>query len=160
MRAPTVRQATIDDLQTVLAMRMALLREHRDNLIYGRLRRDARDRAVPLYTAQLQSPHEAIFLAECEGDAVGMMRCVHSAGSPLLEPSHYGYVSSVYVRPDARRSQVATRLLEAVEEWCRERGLPEIRLHNAADNETANAVWDALGFEVVEHVRIRPLRST
>lgn len=138
---------------------MALLREHAHNAIYGRLRVDADQRAARLFAAQLQSPNEVLFLADLNGETVGVLRCIQSSGSPLLEPAQYAYVSSVYVLPRAREQGVLRALLAAADWWCAERGLDEMRLHNAADNPLANAAWEALGFEVVEHLRLRRLRS-
>ena len=155
--AIAVRPATLDDLETVVRLRIALLREHRDNRVYGRLRADAVERARTLYAAQLRSPTETIFLAECEGRTVGILRCVESQSSPLLHPGRYAYVSSVYVLPEMRRGGVLRSLLHAAEGWCRERGLHEMRLHNAADNRVANAAWESLGFETVEVLRVRAL---
>jgi len=154
----SVRQATAHDLPAILALRLALLREHSHNAIYGRLRPDAEPRAAKLFAAQLQSPNEVIFLAEMCGEAVGVLRCIHSAGSPLLDPPQYAYVSSVYVVPRAREQGVLRALLAAADDWCADRGLDEMRLHNAADNPLANAAWEALGFEVVEHLRVRSLK--
>jgi len=159
VRTPTVtiRSATQADLADVVGLRLALLREYRDNTIYGRLRPDARERAERLFSRQLVSPQEVIFLAHQDGHAVGILRCLHSTASPLLYPSEYGYISSVYVVPEVRRSGVLRRLYDEAVRWCRERGLTEVRLHNAADNPTANAAWDALGFEVVEVLRVKTL---
>ncbi len=154
----TIRQAGAKDLPAILALRMALLREHSHNAIYGRLRPDAESRAAKLFAAQLQSPNEVIFLAEVGTEAVGVLRCIHSAGSPLLDPPQYAYLSSVYVVPKAREQGVLRALLAAADEWCADRGLDEMRLHNAADNPLANAAWEALGFEVVEHLRVRSLK--
>ena len=154
-----VRRAGASDLSAILALRMALLREHAHNAIYGRLRPDAESRAAKLFAAQLQSPNEIVFLAEAGREAVGVLRCIHSSGSPLLDPAQYAYVSSVYVVPAARERGVLRALLAAADEWCKERGLDEMRLHNAADNPLANAAWEALGFEVVEHLRVRSLRQ-
>jgi GNAT superfamily N-acetyltransferase len=153
-----VRRATLADLPAILALRMALLHEHAHNTIYGRLRTDAEARAAKLFALQLQASSEVVFLAELDGEGVGVLRCIHSTGSPLLEPAHYGYVSSVYVVPKAREQGVLRALLVAAEQWCADRSLDELRLHNAADNPLANAAWDALGFEVVEHLRVRMLR--
>ena len=114
--------------------------------------------AAKLFAAQLQLPNEVIFLAEMGGEAVGVLRCIHSAGSPLLDPPQYAYVSSVYVVPRAREQGVLRALLAAADDWCTDRGLDEMRLHNAADNPLANAAWEALGFEVVEHLRVRSLK--
>jgi ribosomal protein S18 acetylase RimI-like enzyme len=100
-----------------------------------------------------------LFLAELEGETVGVLRCIHSSGSPLLDPSQYAYVSSVYVVPSARERGVLHTLMKEAEQWCSDRGLEEMRLHNAADNPLANAAWEALGFEVVEHLRVRSLKQ-
>lgn len=146
------------DLAIVVELRLALLREHSENPIYRRLRPDAPARASRLFAAQLRSSNEVIFLAESDGTPVGILRCVASAGLPLLFPARHGYISSVYVVPSARRHGVLRALFTAAIDWCRTRGLREARLHNAAENETANAVWDALGFQVVEHLRVCHLR--
>lgn len=152
-----VRRAGPADLDVVVELRLALLREHSTNLVYRRLRPDAPQRARPMFRAQLESTGEAIFLAERAGKAVGILRCVESGGSPLLYPSRYCYVSSVYVRPEARRSGVLAALLQAADRWCASRGLTEMRLHNAAENAVANAAWEAMGFRIVEHLRVRLL---
>src|SRR5919198_1923050 len=69
-----VRRATVADLPTVVELRLALLRENGDHPIYGQLRVDARDRAYDVFGAQLRSPHEVMFLAESEGEVVGIFR--------------------------------------------------------------------------------------
>jgi ribosomal protein S18 acetylase RimI-like enzyme len=151
----SVRRATADDLETVVALRLALLREECQSPGYGRVRPGVARRARQLYRAQLESPAEVTLLAEQDGVAQGILRCAESSGHPLLEPDHYAYISSVYVVPAARRSGVVRALLRHANQWCRERNLVEMRLHNAADSAVANAVWDALGFTVVEHLRVR-----
>lgn len=152
-----VRTATQADLPVVLELRLALLAEHADSPLYGRLRADVRDRARRLYRAQLAAEGEVIFLAERGGETVGILRCIDAIGSVLLEPPRYGYISSVYVRPAARRSGVLRALLRAAEDWCERRGLAELRLHNAADNAGAGETWQRLGFDVVEVLRMRTL---
>ena len=62
--AVTVRVATPQDLDVVVELRLALLHEHADSPLYGRLRPDARRRAERMYAAQLAAPGEVIFLAE------------------------------------------------------------------------------------------------
>jgi ribosomal protein S18 acetylase RimI-like enzyme len=163
--AVAVRRAGRDDLDTVVAFRLALLREHASNAVYGRLRADAPERARRLFAGQLTAAGEITFLAELNAPpaaprAVGVLRCMESRGSPLLDPQRYGYVASVYVVPDARRAGVLRALLRAATAWCAERGLDEIRLHAASDNDVGNAAWDALGFGVVEHLRTRRLDRT
>ena len=152
-----VRPATVRDLHAVVALRVALLREHPDHPIYGRLRPEIDRRARELFAAQLRARTETILLAELGGEVVGIIRCVESIGSPLLEPARYAYVSSAYVRPDARRRGVLRSLVAEVERWCRARGLDQMRLHNVAGSEAAERAWDALGFAIVEQVRLREI---
>ena len=157
--AVQVRPATPADLAFVVELRLALLREHGNNPIYARLRADAPERARRIFSAQLSSPNERIFLAESDGTVIGIIRCVESTGSPLLDPARYAYISSAYVRPEARRRGALRALVAAARNWCAERGLDEARLHSVADDEGSNRAWDALGFDVVEHMRrsvIRP----
>jgi ribosomal protein S18 acetylase RimI-like enzyme len=155
-RQITIRRATANDLDAVVALRIALLREYREHPIYGRLRADAERRARPIFAAQIESDREAIFLAEDSSsrESIGMLRCVESIASPLLVPDRYCYVSSVYVKPAHRRRGILRQLFERAREWCRERGLPEMRLHNVGSRSMSAAVWDAFGFEVVEQVRL------
>jgi len=154
---PRVRPATPRDLDAVVALRIALLREHPDHPIYGRLRPEIDRRARELFAAQLRARTETILLAELAGEVVGIIRCVESIGSPLLEPARYAYVSSAYVRPDARRRGVLRALVTEVERWCRARGLDQMRLHNVAGSEAAERAWNALGFAIVEQVRLREI---
>jgi GNAT superfamily N-acetyltransferase len=150
-----VRQASLRDLDAVVQLRLALLREHPDHPIYGRLRKDVDARARDLFASQLRSVTEAILLADVGTETVGILRCVEAVGSPLLEPSRYAYVSSVYVRPDQRRRGVLRALVAAADGWSRERQLGQMRLHNVDGSEMAERAWSALGFDVVEQVRVR-----
>jgi GNAT superfamily N-acetyltransferase len=151
----SVRAATLDDIATVLELRLALLREYEAHPFYENLRADARVRALELYRSQLVSPYETIFLAERHRGAVGILRCVDSYGSPLLAPERYCYVSSVYVVQAERRRGVLRAMLVAAEQWCDERAISEMRLNNSTRSETARGAWQALGFESVEEVRRR-----
>jgi ribosomal protein S18 acetylase RimI-like enzyme len=152
-----VREATPRDLDAVIELRLALLREHPDHPVYGRLHPDVGARARALFATQLRSANEAIFLAELGGEVAGVLRCVESIGSPLLEPARYAYVSSAYVRPTSRRRGVLRALVRGAERWARARGLEQMRLHNVAGSATAEGAWAALGFAVVEQVRVRNL---
>jgi len=156
--AITVRRASVADLPTVVELRLALLRENSDHPVYGQLRADARDRAYEVFGAQLRSPHEIMFLAESDGEVVGILRCVDTLNSPLLHPERYCYVSSVYVRPRRRRIGVLKTLLRSAEHWCGERDLTEMRLHNVPGG-SARAAWSAEGFAVIEEVRRKVLAT-
>jgi GNAT superfamily N-acetyltransferase len=150
-----VRRATVNDLATVVALRLALLREYAAHPVYGRLHPEVEARARPLFEQQIKAADQAIFLAEREGRVVGIVRCADAKGSPLLLPDRYCYITSVFVRPEHRRHGVLAALMEQAEDWARSRNLTEMRLHNSTLSETARSAWDQLGFEINEEVRLK-----
>ena len=145
------------DVERIAELRLALLGEHKSNALYSRLRRDAPARAIELTEEQLASNRETMFLATRGERVVGMVRCIEQRGHRLLRPSRFALISTVYVEPAFRRRGVLRSLMDAAIGWSRERGLTEMRLQNAIDNPLALAAWDALGFRVVEQIRLRTL---
>jgi ribosomal protein S18 acetylase RimI-like enzyme len=152
-----VRPANLADAERIAELRLALLGEHEGNAIYSRLRRDAPSRALELTKEQLASDHQVMFVATRGERIVGVLRCIDQRGHRLLRPARYAMISTVYVEPAARRQRVLRSLMDAAIAWSRERGLSEMRLQNAIDNPLAVAAWDALGFRVVEQLRLRSL---
>lgn len=153
--AITIRRATPDDIDAVVRLRLALLREYPHHPIYGRLRADAEALARPVFASQLASGNEVMFLADRAGAIVALLRAVEAPAAPFLIPDRYCYVSSVYVLPEFRRQGILRRMLDRAVDWSCERGLGEMRLHSVGSRANASAAWDALGFEVVEQVRVR-----
>lgn len=151
----SVRVATLGDLDAIVELRLALLREYGDHPFYGHLRGNFRERAYELYRSQITSPYETMFVAVRARHVIGLLRCVDTATSPVLLPERYCYVSSVYVVSSERRRGVLRALMSAAERWCDERGISEMRLHNSTSSLTARETWSSLGFEVVEEVRRR-----
>ena len=138
-------------------MRLSLIASHPGHLAYGPLRRNAVELMRDLTARQFRSPRQVVFLAARGQQIVGMLRCVDAPGHRLFLPARHGYVTMVFVEPEARRHGVLRGLLDRAIAWCRERGLDQMRLHNAADNPLAAAAWESLGFQIVEHARLKHL---
>lgn len=73
---------------------------------------------------------------------------VGCVGLRLAEPP-VGEITKMYVRPEARRSGVARRLLAAIEDAARERGLRTLRLDTRTDLIEARGLYAACGFREV-----------
>lgn len=153
----SVRAATTADLDTVVALRLALLREHRTNPLFERLHPDAETRARDLYRTHLKAPDQLILLAERDGAPVGILRCVHAVSSPLLLPEAYAYLSSAYVVPGERRLGILKALFDEGVRWCQARGLSEFRLYVSIEDDVARSAWSSLGFSPVEELRVHRL---
>ena len=152
-----VRIANTSDLDTVVSLRLALLREHQANPLFEQLHPDAPNRARELYRTHLAASDQVILLAERGNAPVGILRCVHAISSPLLLPEAYAYMSSAYVVPGERRVGILKVLFDEGVRWCRTRGLSEVRLYVSIEDDVARSAWSSLGFTAVEELRIHRL---
>jgi GNAT superfamily N-acetyltransferase len=94
----------------------------------------------------IDEPHSCIFVAEDEGGVAGY---VFAALEPLSWKElrgPAGFIHDVVVREEARRTGVATHLLNAAVEWLREREAPRVILWTAAPNAAAHDLFRRLGF--------------
>lgn len=96
-------------------------------------------------------------LAEVDGAVVGIVRVAAAPPSPLHAEFRHAYLSSAFVKPAARRRGVLRSLVAHALAWCEAHGVSEVRLHSAVGNAAAAKAWQALGFDVAEELRRRPL---
>ena len=66
------------------------------------------------------------------------------------ESAPVAYLEGWYVDPDARRSGLGRRLVEAAEDWARANGFTELASDAELDNEVSHRAHRALGFDEVE----------
>lgn len=107
----TTRRATPDD-----ARRLAELRfEFRSGLAAAaEAREEFVDRCGSWMSAQLASGNWHAWIAERNGEPIGQIwfHVIEKVPNPVGERDRHGYISNLYVVPDARGG-VGTRLLEA-----------------------------------------------
>lgn len=88
----------------------------------------------------------SVFVAERADEVVGYIYVA-------LEPLSWkelrgpaGFVHDIAVRDDARGAGIAKQLMRAAIAWLREHGAPRVMLWTAAPNETAQRLFERLGF--------------
>ena len=138
--AAVVRRAVAGDLDAWQALRIALWP-------------DADDTADDLL-AQLQRDDVAVWLAfDADGRAVGLveagLRRDYVNGT---ETSPVGFLEGLYVVESWRRAGVGRALVEATEQWTRDRGCSELASDALIDNADSHAAHAAYGFEETERV--------
>jgi ribosomal protein S18 acetylase RimI-like enzyme len=109
----------------------------------------------------LDSRNDRVFVAEEEGAIAGY---VYVALEPLSWKElrgPAGFIHDVAVTEDARRTRVATKLMEAAIEWLRERGAPRVILWTASPNAAAQGLFRRLGFrETMTEMTLELVRDT
>jgi ribosomal protein S18 acetylase RimI-like enzyme len=94
--------------------------------------------------AYLAEPNHLMVLAVASGEVVGQTRGVVHRHPDL--PTEL-YIDNLGVTPGRRREGIATRLLDELAAWGKEKGCEEAWVGTEVDNEAARALYDARGSE-------------
>ena len=94
------------------------------------------------------------WLVECDGRPVaggGMLLRALMPRPGFLDGGTEGYLLSMWTEPEHRRKGLATRIVRAALDWCRERGIGRVSLH-ASDE--GRLVYQRLGFASTNEMRL------
>jgi GNAT superfamily N-acetyltransferase len=147
-----LREATLDDLETILQHRVAMFREmgHDDpeELINTlRVSRQYFEHAIPA------GMYHAV-LAELEDHGVvgggGVVVVPWPGSGNRLRPER-PWILNIYVRPDWRRRGIAKAIMQALIEWCESQGFDSVALH-ASD--AGRPLYEQLGFTPTNEMRL------
>jgi ribosomal protein S18 acetylase RimI-like enzyme len=104
---------------------------------------------------QVAAKDGAVFVAEFQGQRVGCLMCtIDEDNGEYVKPQHrgYGYVNDLYVGQKARGIGVADALMQAAEDYFREKGVTNIRLGVLSENKRARSFYERLGWHSYEQV--------
>jgi GNAT superfamily N-acetyltransferase len=151
-----LRLATLDDIPSLIKHRrgmfedMATLKGER----YDPSGLAAMDAAYALFAHERLNDGRMQAWVIADGDRIaasGAILYVDWLPRPDGKKSVLAYVHSVYTEPDCRRMGLARRILQAMIDECRSRGLPRLTLH-ASD--IGRGLYDELGFVETNEMRL------
>lgn len=137
MQPVSVRPATPADLESLVP----LFDDYRQ--FYGQP--SERDRVRDFLNERLKQADSVLFIAAADGQALGFTQLYPSFSSVSMAPIFI--LNDLFVRPEARRSGVARRLLEAAVRHAREAGAIRLNLSTAFTNTAAQALYASVGWE-------------
>ncbi len=105
-------------------------------------RRVAEEQMVELLPHGLATPEQHLFTAFDDGADIGLLWLSTSSAVP--------FVYDVEVREEHRGRGLGRSLMDAAAAWCVERGAPALGLNVFGHNTRARALYDSLGYRVVE----------
>ena len=133
----TIRAATDADVDTLVELTASLFEEdagvHDPNADITWPHREGRSDLESLMASD-----DALVLAAGHDRVVGMLVGYTTPSSPTRQPVTYAVLRSMYVVPEARRSGVATDLIDRFVEWASERGCEEAHVDHYAANKAAS----------------------
>jgi GNAT superfamily N-acetyltransferase len=140
-----VRRAMPSDRAAAVALWTALHREHEGQDARYRLSDDATARWATDFGTWARSDADRIWLAEADGEAVGLLTAHLYAPAPTFRPAVMVYVDDLYVVAGARGQGVAGLLLDEARAWAASNGATEIRAGVLAANPAGRAFWERQG---------------
>lgn len=139
----TIRRATVDDIETLVELRVSLQSENSDGIEVDSA---AVWEACRRYFAEtLPTDVFVVYVAEAEGRVVATSG-VSFVSRPPGRTSFLqceGYVTNVYTVPGWRGKGVATALLKATIEYAQRKGARLVYLHTS---DAGRSVYEKLGF--------------
>jgi GNAT superfamily N-acetyltransferase len=146
----TVRTATEDDAEAIMSLWDGYAGTLADYDERFTVEEGGREKWRSYFTNSLvESSRGDILLAEADGEVVGALEARIIGGHPVFNFGKHGQVYGHYVQESFRGRGVGRALLEAAEEWFREREMPFWRvdvLHGVKEE----AVYDSFGMRPME----------
>jgi GNAT superfamily N-acetyltransferase len=107
-----------------------------------------RDGAIQYYDleAMLVAVDVRFLVAERSGELIGCGFARIDAAKPYLRHRQQAYLGLMYVDPRYRGQSINRGIVERLKDWCRERGVTELRLEVYNDNRIAVAAYEKAGF--------------
>jgi len=144
---PTIRRATVDDLDTAVDLRMAFLREMKPDVVEWEPILEATRRYV---AAKLPAGEFMVWFAEEQGQVVGTGGLVFFHRPPTSVSSLAGlhaYALNMYTLPAWRGRGIATTLLHHMIEYVKTTPARRISLHAS---EVGRPIYERLGFRACD----------
>lgn len=126
----------VDDLWIPLAREMEEVSE------FNRLADEGvRSDAVKYFTDRLRKDKHSFLIAKIDGEYAGFVSVEERSARPVFERDMYGHIHELFVAKGFRRQGIASELLDAVEELCREKDYDMIRLSVNVRNDSAQELY-------------------
>jgi ribosomal protein S18 acetylase RimI-like enzyme len=143
-----IRRATRDDLRHIGrlgALLVAALHEFDSRRFLAATSR-TKDAYASYLGTQLDAPDAAVFVAEENADVIGYAYVAVESYDYMALRGPAGVLHDIVVDPECRSRGVGRRLLDAVLEYARSRGLSQLVLSTAERNEAAQRFFESVGF--------------
>ena len=138
-----VREATLDDLPTLLAFEQEIIRVERpfDPTI--------REGHVNYYDLKeyIEADYASVCVVEHEDKIVSSGYALKANARKYLDHSHYAHLGFMYTTPEYRGKGINQLIIDALTDWAAKQGLTEIRLTVYNGNDGAIKAYEKAGMD-------------
>lgn len=143
MDTAIVRQATLNDLKTLLEYEQGVIDAERPFDV------TIKNPPVAYYDikAMILADDTEVVVVEYDGQIVSCGYALIKPARLYLNHEKYAYLGFMYTHPDYRGHGLNARVIDVLKEWSLSKGLKEIRLTVYNDNIPAIKAYEKVGFE-------------
>ncbi len=139
--SPRIREATLNDLPTLLAFEQALITYERPfapNLKKGKI-------SYYDLAAYIQAADIRVVVAEIDGQLVGSGYALIKKNKAYKAPQYFVYLGFMYVVAEFRGRGINGRIIKDLIDWGKAQGYTEVQLEVYAENESAIKAYTKAG---------------
>jgi len=143
MNEISVRKATIEDLDVLLAFEQGIVSSERP--FDGTLK----EGEIHYYdlAEMITADYVLVVVAEAGNEIIGSGYARIEVAKPYQKHTDYAYLGCMYVKPGYRGKGVINLVLKGLKEWCRDHGIHELRLEVYTENVPAIKAYEKAGFK-------------
>ncbi len=137
-----IRKAESTDLEALLAFEQAIVATERP------FDETLKDGEIHYYDLKqmIASPDVEVVVAELNDEIIGSGYARIQSSKAYLKHQQHAYLGFMYVKPEYRGKGINKQIIEALEQWCRQKNITEIRLEVYSDNTPAIKAYEKIGF--------------
>ena len=142
----TIRDATESDVPAITDLWIEFVDFHARREPHFARAADGHKCFAGFVADHLAADTSLVLVAESDRRVVAYCLAAVRDRTPVFEPEAYGMIHDLAVTAACRRAGIGQQLLEAAEDWFRQRGIRRIEARVAVSNEVAGAFWRKVGF--------------
>jgi ribosomal protein S18 acetylase RimI-like enzyme len=155
-----IRDATIDDLDQVLALNATLMHTHLQYDDYYRLQPQSREVYADYFRKLIDGDNTRVLVAIDDEVIIGFITGKIEPRPPVFAVAEKGEINSVFVEERYRRCGIGGQLIRHMVKWFTARGIEYVELSADVRNIVSVNVWTSFGFEPWQLIMKRKLERS
>jgi ribosomal protein S18 acetylase RimI-like enzyme len=120
---------------------------------------ELRETGVAYKRSQLSNDDAITYLARRGEPLVGYVTAEIQTPPPIVEQVQECHINELFVREDARRQGVASKLLTRIEDWARANDCESVKLRVDSENRAAIELYETGEYTIERHNMKKPLEN-
>lgn len=142
-----VREATCQDIPAIVRLGEELLDFHKEKDPLFTRAANSGDVFARFVEVNIRSETAVVFVAVVNSRIVGYCQGMLQKHPPVLVETDYGHILDIVVTANFRRSGAGEKMVRALRDWFRLKGVHRIEVRRLISNEIASRFWAKMGFE-------------